>query len=113
MGSISVTRNRREVLFALTWVDDVQVEWVGSDGACVISAALDFQHADARIIIRRGLEDRVVISALGDRMSYTGKHTRANGDVVVLQWRALTTVYHAKSEVAELTITEIRDQFEG
>lgn len=108
-----MTRNERVVLLAVTWVDDIQVEWAGPDGVCAVTAALDFQHADARIILRRGPNEMVLASGLGDHMSYAGRFVLADGDEVVLQWRALTPTRAAESEVSELTIEEVKDQFEG
>ena len=53
----------------------------------------------------------ILASGLGRKMSYVGRHMLADRDEVVLQWRALTPSEQAESEVAELTIEEIGDQF--
>jgi hypothetical protein len=112
MGSLSMIRSERAVCLAVTWVDDIQVEWGGPGGVCAVTAALDFQHADARIILRRGPNETVLASGLGNRMSYAGRYVLAEGDEIVLQWRALAPATAAESEVAELTVEEVKDQFE-
>lgn len=104
-------RHEKIVLTAVTWTDDVQVEWAGPEGVCEVSASLDYYHADARIILRRGPNEQVLASGLGEKWSYKGRYALADGDAVVLQWRALTPAVGAVSEVAELSIEEIADQF--
>ena len=105
-------RNERIYVAEVTWVDDVVVEWEGDDEVCVVQAALDYAEADARIILRRGPSEMILASGLGQKMSYSGMHAIARGDEVVLQWRALTPSETAISEVAELTVEEVADQFE-
>jgi len=105
-------RNERGLLHEVTWTDDIQVEWASPEGIGMVQAALDYKNADARIILRRGPNESILASGLGTKMSYAGRHTFEEGDVVVLQWRALTPSETAISEVAELTIEEVEDQFE-
>ena len=106
-------RSERVVLLAVTWVDDIQVECAGPDGVYAVKAALDYQHADARIVLRRGPAEMILASGLGEKWSYSDRHALADGDEVVLQWRAKTPTKAAESEVAELTIEEVKEPFES
>ena len=113
MGSLTVMRNERVVLFAVTWVDDVQVECAGPNGVYSVRVTHDYQHAHARLVLRRGPNEMILAPDLGGRWSYTGRHALVDGDEVVLQYRAQTSRRGAESEIAELTIEEVADQFEG
>jgi len=113
MGCITVIRDEKIVTLDVTWTDDVVVEWAEDDGVCIVRAALDYAEADARIILRRGPSEMVLASGLGREMSYSGKHAVAKGDEVVLQWRALVPSEPGVSEVAEVTLEAMQDQFEA
>jgi hypothetical protein len=113
MGSLTMIRNEKSVLLAVTWMDDIQVECAGPEGVYAVKAALDYQHADARIILRRGPNEMILASGLGEKWSYSGRHALKDGDDVVLQWRAKTPATAAESEVAELTIEEVKEPFEA
>ena len=112
MGSITVIRDDKIVTTSVTWTDDIWVEWDEPEGICVVQAMLDYAEADARIILRRGPNETTLASGLGREMSYSGKHAIAEGDVVVLQWRALVPSEAAVSEVAELVLEAMEDQFD-
>jgi len=104
MGSITVIRYEKLIMADVRWADDVAVEWAGNDGVYIVRAALDYTGADARIILRHGPNETILASGLGREMSYFGKHAVAEGDEVVLQWRALVPSRPAVSEVAELLL---------
>lgn len=106
-------RDSKAALASVRWEDDVVVECEDEDGVFIVRAALDYAGADARIILRRGPDEMVLASGLGREMSYSGKHAVARGDEVVLQWRALVPSEEAVSEVAELTLEVVQDQFEA
>ena len=105
-------RDEKRIVTEVTWVDDVVVEWEEPDGVCIVRAALDYSGADVRIILRRGPNETVLASGLGREMSYSGKHAVAKGDEVALQWRALVPSEDAVSEVAELLLEAMPDQFD-
>lgn len=111
MGSVTMIRHKKTTIAKVSWVDDVQAVLAGPGGVCVVSAALDYQHADARIVLRHGPNEVILAAGLGDKWSYVGRHTLAEGDKVVLQWRALDHTIEAISEVAELAIDAVADQF--
>lgn len=107
MGSISVERHYRLVTHAVTWLDDLALEWVDSAGVGKVSAVLDFKAADVRLILRRGPNEKILARKLGERMSYSGEHMLAKGDDVVLQVRALVPSEPAISDVSELAIETV------
>lgn len=104
-------RTEKAVLHGVTWTDDIAVEWSGPTGPCLVKAVLDYTRADARLVLRRGPNEMILASGLGQKMSHVEKYALEDGDEVVLQWRALTPSEMAESEVAELTIEEVADQF--
>lgn len=106
-------RDSKCIMASVMWEDDVVVECEDEDGVFLVRAALDYAGADVRIILRRGPNEMVLASGLGREMSYSGKHAVARGDEVVLQWRALVPSEEAVSEVAELTLEAMRDQFDA
>jgi hypothetical protein len=104
-------RTKKVVVSEVTWTDDIAVRWAGPTGPCLVKAALDYTNADARLVLRRGPNEMILASGLGQKMSHIEKYVLEDGDEVVLQWRALTPSEAAESEVAELTIEGVQDQF--
>lgn len=104
MGSIIVNRTQPAELRDTNWQDDVLIEWVGSECECYVCAMAAYQDADARLILRRGPHERTIGSQLGCSMMYNLKCSLADGDQVVLQWRALDASRPATSKLSELTI---------
>jgi len=111
MKRYAVGRNEQAHVAEVTWTDDVMVEWAGPDALCRVQAVLDYQDADVRLVLRRGPNEQVLASGLDKEFTYTGKHALAEGDEVVLQWRAWVPSDAGVSEVVELVIEEIEDQF--
>lgn len=113
MKRYAVGRNEQVHVTQVTWTDDVVVEWPGPGATCSVQAVLDYQDADVRLLLRRGPNEQVLASGLGREFTYNGKHTLAEGDEVVIQWRALVPSVDGRSDVVELTVEEIEDHGAG
>jgi hypothetical protein len=113
MRRYSVGRNETAKVTQVTWTDDAVVEWPGPEATCFVQAVLDYQDADVRLLLRRGPSEQVLASGLGREFTYNGKHALAEGDEVVIQWRALVPSVDGLSNVVELTVEEIEDHGAG
>lgn len=110
-SNLSVTRVARATLNKVEWTDDLFLEWPGPRGPCAIRLVLDYQFADARLIVKHGTYEEIVAGGLG---ALTAHHVRVHldeGDEIALQWRAWSPSEEAISEVADLAVEALDDQF--
>ena len=106
MASYTVGRDKPLSTSSVRWTEDIEIEWGGPSGLCMVAAAFNYEAADVRLLVRRSVDTCILAAGLGDRYMYSGMHPLNEEDVVVLQWRARLPTRTACSTTANLTITK-------